>query len=762
MISAHNNHKRGMLIVVVGGVLVFSMIIFLSLVSRVRHESAVTNRVSVSERLYQIASAVGRLSVRKLQKDFETRDPEFGQKIINAAFSDMEGPLESVDYSDVIKNLDVVKEIRTRFKSEWGDRGDVTFDVTYIADLGKKFPFKAPIAGLANSPFERQGHITFVVTATHMGISKTCRMRKEFLLTRLLAPPFYRFTLFSHRGATVDATVANGLMVTDDGKLSGSKRPMVCINRFVRNKKENIEGLDFRFNRADNIVKNGVPSFVKNGWIYLGGRGSSTDASGDSGNLILNVVTGSFDDILENAFGEYFHFYFNPNSAGWLILKDWTKWFDDRIPENDDVGADARRVMVAFVDYGNYKGLWDINFRNNPLFAKTRFYYERDGKKDALLKGSSMHLFGTPALCTPTLVFGKIKRRYVRTFALYFSEAARVYPLRLLTRPSEFSSFISNEVYDWYKEISGSNTNEAFIDNFVAACEAGMTYTDYQIGFPSTTPPLCGLVPLVLDWEPYMSGLHNICDPGGPDLSWSQVVPENGYVDAGPETLCKTDYLFKNDNEIHFNGSITQINPGDAYLRERMSYMIPAEAGKPIYLSQCDFFQNHFVTEEGGKKLVYLNQIIGFDGDLVIDEPLEVAKGGVIVCNGSITVKEPIVNPYVTSVPDNPDAFGYLTLIGKKGITLAKGKDMKGTLPQMHGFFVSLNNGNGKVSVTPEKGLHIIGGVACDNIEDLVDKGCIIEWGFDPLEISGGKDFSTPDFYGLSMGPRDIEIITEE
>ncbi|MDD3148707.1 MAG: hypothetical protein PHD82_15540, partial [Candidatus Riflebacteria bacterium] len=202
------NKRSGMLIVIVGGVLIFSMIIFISLVNRVRHESAVTNRVSVNERLFQIASAVGRLAVRKLQKDFETRDPEYGLKIIQAAFSDKTGAQESVDYTKVIKNLDVVKDILSRFKGEWGDRGEIDFKVTYVADLGKKFPFKAPMTGLANSPYERKGHIEFTITVSHMDVVKVCKIRKEFLLTRLLAPPFYRFTLFSHKGATIEKGLA--------------------------------------------------------------------------------------------------------------------------------------------------------------------------------------------------------------------------------------------------------------------------------------------------------------------------------------------------------------------------------------------------------------------------------------------------------------------------------------------------------------------------------------------------------------------------
>lgn len=763
MKTVNLSSRSGMLVVIVGGVLVFSMIIFLSLVNRVRHEAAVTNRVSVSERLYQIATAVGRLSVRKLQKDFETRDPEYGLKIIQAAFSDKVGPQASVDYTKVIKSLDVLKEIMTSFKSEWGDRGEIDFKVTYVADLGNKYPFSTAITGLMASPYERKGHIEFTVTVTHMGISKVCRIRKDFLLTRLLAPPFHRFTLFSHRGAMVDPKYANQTLVSDDGKLlSKSPRPMVCLNRLIRKKKEGIEGLDFRFNRADNIVKGGTASFVKNGWIYLGGRGQQKDFKGDDGNLILNVLTGSHDDMLEKAFGEYFHFYFNSSSAGWLILKDWSKWLTENMPDklNETPTPDAGRAMMAFVDYGYYRGLWEIPFRHNYLFKTALSMYKPAVNNEDVNRGNSMHLFGTPALCTPTLVFGKVKRRFVRTFALYFSEFARVYPLRALGSTSSVNDFFSNEIYKWYNEISGSNADENFIQAFISTILSKIQFEQYINGLSDATPPLCGMDPEIRDWEPYITALHNICDPGGPDRPWSEVVPKNGYIDAGPESLCKTDYEFKNDKEIHYNGNIRQIQPSSSYLRDRVSYMIAGSPGKPTYLSKSDFFNNHFIIEEKGKKLVYLNQIICFDGDLVIDEPLEIAKGGIIICTGKIDVQAPIINPYINDIPDNPDSYGYLTLISGKEISIMTGKKGLGHLPQTHGFFISVNDGNGKVSVSSE--LHIVGGVSSDSIDDLVRHGCVIEWGFEPSELSGGRDISTPDFYGLAMGPRDMEIITEE
>jgi len=770
-----------MVMIVVAGALFFLTIVFTSLVSRVRHESAVTNRVSVNERLYQLASAVGRLTVRKLQKDFENNspdDPDYGRRIMKAVFAGKTGIMDEIDYTSRIKSLDVIKEIMTRFKKEWGSHGEVDFKVTYIVDLGENFPFKAPMAGMLKNQYERKGFIEVIVRVTHLGIEKTCRIRKEFLLCNLLPQPFHRFTLFSHRGASVGALhdetminkLANQTFNKDDGKLdtsiSDGRRPLTCINRLVRTKRERIEGLDFRFNRADNIVKkiDGIPSFVKSGWIYLGGRGPSKDSKGDDGNLILNVLAGAHDDLLKSAFGEYFHFYFNSNSAGWLISKDWTEWFNDKIQGNAQ--GDASKLMIAFVDYGYYKGVWDIKFRDLKLFNAAKYIYEQHLQKPDIRKiidvGNSMHLFGTPAFCTPTLVFGKIKRRYLRTFAFYFGEISRVHPIPSFTRGDDLDAFVTDIVPNWFREMNNGSADDIFFNDFISAFLTSIDYRKFQIGFPDNTPSLCGLDPEVRDWEPYLSALHNICDPGGPDRKWQDVVPANGYIDADPEPLCTENYQFVNDKEIRYTGAIRDIKPDSGYLRDRVSYRIPTENGKPFYLSKSDFFKNHFITEDKGKNNLYLNQIIAIDGDLVIDMPLEVARGGIIIVSGHITVKEPIVNRYVVNPTETeiPDSFGLLTLIGEKGITINEGKSGLGELPQTHAYFISVNGDNGKVTVA--KPLHIVGGVASDDIESLVSKGCIIEWGFEPEEFGNDKDLVTEGFYGLALGPRDIEIITEE
>ena len=764
--------------VLVVGILVLSMIIFASLINRVRQENAVTARVSVNERLYQVASAVGRLAIRKLQKDFETKDPDFANKILKAVFTQNKtGLLPEEDYSDVINNLDVVKDIKARFKGKWGE---VDFTVKFQVDLGKKYAFSAPINGVVKNPYERKGYVNAKVTVHHLGVSKEYLIRKELYLTSLLPWPFHRFTLFSHKGATISPTIANQTFLTDEGKLKSSQgnRPLVCYNRLIRTKKKGLEGLDFRFNRADNIVKtfsDGNPSFVKNGWIYLGGRGHQVDSKKDSGNLILNVNTGSKDDCANKYFGEFFHFYFNPNSQGWLISRDWTNFFNQNISGND-LGGEVSKIMISFVDYGYFKGLWQIPFRKNYLFKTALKIFKNRNTSEDIDRGSSMHLFGTPGLCTPTLIFGKVKRRFVRTFAFYFSEKSKIYPLRGFTHEKTLEKFIDKELTDWFQGIIANKEEKSLMSSLSTMFKNKIDLTKFQTGIKSNSPALCGLDPEVIDYQPYMSGLKNICDPGGPDKKWTEVIPKNDYVQDKPDNICKIDYKFNKDKEIYYSGSIRNLKPGTKYLRDRMSYYI--DLGKDtVKLSQCKFFLDKFITKKGKTNQLFLNQIVGFKGNLIIDMPLEVVKGGAIICDGELTIQSPVVNPYLRdsyntnrflpnrilppNPPNHPDAYGFIAFIAQKGITIAAGKKISGNLPEAHGFFISINSGGaGRIRVG--QAMHLIGGVASDNIEDLVKNGCIVEWGFEPEELSGGKCLNTSDFYGLAMGPRDIEIITEK
>ena len=79
--------------------------------------------------------------------------------------------------------------------------------------------------------------------------------------------------------------------------------------------------------------------------------------------------------------------------------------------------------------------------------------------------------------------------------------------------------------------------------------------------------------------------------------------------------------------------------------------------------------------------------------------------------------------------------------------------DSDATVPQIHGFFIAKKN------VVVDSRLHIIGGVATDRMESLVEKGCAYN-GISP-EVSGDKDLSLRDYWSCHWS-RDIEIIIED
>ena len=68
-------------------------------------------------------------------------------------------------------------------------------------------------------------------------------------------------------------------------------------------------------------------------------------------------------------------------------------------------------------------------------------------------------------------------------------------------------------------------------------------------------------------------------------------------------------------------------------------------------------------------------------------------------------------------------------------------------------------NGGDEKQVVCNCPVRIIGGVAADKITSLVENGCIIEWGFEPNEVT---DYTISDYYSLSIGPRDIELYSAE
>ncbi|NLI75630.1 MAG: hypothetical protein GX442_04205, partial [Candidatus Riflebacteria bacterium] len=701
-----------MVLVLVIGCLVFTMLIFKSMVTRLRHENSLTNRTSVNERLYQIAASIGRLTIRKLQRDIETRDPAVAKKILDAVFVKPQATIDGLYKASDIVDMDVIKEIITQFKSKWGP---LDIEVETAATIGNDSPFSPEIRGLEKSPFERRGSIDIRVSVEHRGVRKTCRIRKEFLLTRLFAPPFHKFTLFARRGAEVDEAKVNRIeKLEEDGKVTGPP-PLVLFNRLLRAKGPGKDGLDFTLNRPDHIIKD-ASSLTQNGWVYLGGNGKSTDATNKSGNLMLNVCAGAEKDFTRGYFGEFFHFHFDTGSKGWLGSREWNTWLDSKIPGND-LGGGNHRVMVTFVDYGIYAGLAGLAFGPSQISIFGQAIASYRGANTLLTKGSALHLFGTPSLCTPTLVFGQVKRRYVRTFAFYFTKAQRVYPIRAMTS-GEWDFYFNNEIGPWAANRGIEQDLQDGLRDSIA--KTILPYDTYWYGKRTNSPPLCRLPPEFRDWEPYMAGLKNISKPTDPGAAWTTAIPRNLYCPDKPDQVCTQDFTFASDPEIHFTGKLQDLRVTPGYLKDKMSYYITeCQPGKFLKLSSCKFFMDRFVDKSNNKNQVFLNQIVGFNGDLEIDIPLEVLKGGVIYAKGTIRINNSVINPFIANPPTTPDAFGYLTFVSDTRIELnppGGSSSSSGGLPQFHGFLVCMRQDE-KGEVEVQNPVHIIGGVAVDVID---------------------------------------------
>ena len=112
---------------------------------------------------------------------------------------------------------------------------------------------------------------------------------------------------------------------------------------------------------------------------------------------------------------------------------------------------------------------------------------------------------------------------------------------------------------------------------------------------------------------------------------------------------------------------------------------------------------------------------------------------------------------------NDPNNFGFLTLIGRKGIKITgyPGAGGEGLPPKLEAFLIAGldKNDSTERKIECEQPIRIIGGVAADDIVDLVRTGSMVIWGMEPNECT---DYSKQGFYGITLGPRDIELYTAE
>ncbi|HNV72066.1 MAG TPA: hypothetical protein PKO06_20335, partial [Candidatus Ozemobacteraceae bacterium] len=535
--------------------------------------------------------------------------------------------------------------------------------------------------------FEKRGNIVVEVTVSYTNYIKKCTIKKPFFVVRLLPAPFWKFTLFASRGASVAQSDVNRLAeVADDGKTTGAP-PLILFNRLLNDKSANQADLDFFNVFVDpNTILPNSQALEESGWVYLGGFGKSNDNWKDSkntgdpnslNNLTLNVLSGTNGPFDQGYYGEGFHYFFTNESFGWLCADDYSAAI------NQLNGAD-KSVSVAYNDFGFFKGQRTAKFgpsgQEQDLFKPLYDALKTKFPQEVFDHGSALHLFGTPNLCTPTLVFGKVKRRFLRTYGFLFNAPGfnRVYPLRVVDKQAWDNGVIAAEVAAWLTSKGLSAAATTAIDNAMANIwptpigQGPLDGAAYTTGFPPNFPPL---QPGLKDDEPYMMGLKNIKSPRGPEKPWQTVFSGFKYIDKGPEALLDSSYSFTADPELDYSGSISSIKPPQNYLRDKVSYEISdSSLPKPMQLSQIPFLttgSDAILDITQTPHIMSLHQVIAVDGDLVIDKPIVVAQGGIILVNGEITIKAPIINPFIHNFPNpptSPHMFGYLTLVSEKGI----------------------------------------------------------------------------------------------
>ncbi len=761
--------RTGMVLVVVAVGLIFVTIFFATMIGRVRHETGLTARASINERLYQIATAIGRLTVRKLQRDFETYDKKSEENIMDMVFKGKK-KIKDVSYDDVIGELDVVKQIRKEFKSRWGE---LDIAVKYSVEVPDKNDFPSYMTGLESSPFERRGYISADVVVTHRNHRKHCKISKQFLLTRLFAAPFHRFTFFVSNAASIDPDKLNRIVeIHDDGTVTDAEPPLQLFNMRITGSKSLPR---VQFNPGTPPVVETADDLIQNGWVYLGGSGNSGDG------ITLKIMSGSqgkmpdddSDSNNKNKYGESFHLYYTDQSLGWRGSHVWNQWLANHgVPS-----ADPPVMKICYVDYGFFRkaGNEDISKLKAPPDAPTE-HYLFEGFSQKITMASALHLFGTPSLCTPTLVFGKVKRTYLRIWAFLFG--GNVWPLKAYL-PNEYNA-LGTCITGW----AGCNeTSKTAVEKTLISGDPPnplLSHSLYYKGNPDAGLPR--LVPSTLVPRSYLESLVNLAKPHTVQ-AWNSIeaLQQNPYLRDGPSKLSVPDYEFKSDENLHYTGRVNSIRADSRYfeaLKQRTSFLITQKpkTGDVLAIKDCPFFQKEFIDDSvslpNGKKACYLNQIIGFESSVDINDPLLILKGGIIWSKKDIYISMPIINPQIYPGVYNiktPDNFGWLTLVAGGNIIIRNKNFPKGETkgyPELHAFLVACNGGSGKVQIDDK--IHLIGGVAVDDMGPLIEKGGVIEWGFmrgelcERFNANGKNDMTSEDFHGLSMGPMDGEYVYEQ
>lgn len=550
--------------------------------------------------------------------------------------------------------------------------------------------------GIPAEPNEKKGGVSIVAHATlrapaGIKVERTIVLEKAYKVINLVPPLLGRFGLFVLNGPanadepnTVpmkhDRTTAGPMQGSAD--FSGAERPLTLESTFagpiVAQGTNNLDR-----GRFVGSIPQGSKFLDQQGWVYLGG--------------------GTWELKLAHGWGEggespLLPGYRPPLSSGFgANTQQFNTDFENSCSTRFSCAVQMSQPLPAPPDGGLFTwwhGLAD-NYEIISLDNLSKVQ-TASGAREPLVdfgpgKTSFLRLFGDPALCSPTLVFGDVRRVVMQRAEIvcYTGPACNMPNARIATRLWKFDQFNNLEkglVTDSFK------TQTAY--------EQFGTMMRKDLPFAASLNTVLGAAG---NGNYIASGLLGLLNTGGANRTF-----DADYFDK-LGTLDSTKDMDQQVLNALGNATFAAPKLYTGELKDGFKAFWAAIQKKTTYeMTKNAFDTKVLVNGQGGGKELKVPGVILVKSGLTLPAITKVPEGGIVVAtdaiqiNGNITVGPPATGATVP-LPQP------LTLVALKGdITIAP------SVSQVEAYLVALD---GTVKIGSTSGITITGGIAAKKLD---------------------------------------------
>ena len=508
--------------------------------------------------------------------------------------------------------------------------------------------FRSP-AGVIADPTEKAGFVEVAARGSCGGVTREVSCHKAARVVRPALPVLPRFTLFVKRPPEPGA-----LALTEIEKKASYPAPSGVVSASGTHDALVLYHGPGAY--AAGEVANGW--LDRSGWVFLG--------SPSDGRWVFDLAYGGADG---EVFGESFQL---TRQAMWVTSDAGSA--GALAPAGQDLLRTEFDRLVTRT--GMHAGL-----ASDPLFARLPAGVEHG-------RAASLHLFGTGERPSPTAVLGRVFRRSLiashlgtkahdRVLPLPYVGAAAGAPLAPLAATWSFAPPLTQErvVRDLFGDQVGPYAHfmsRAMVEPYARSFD----HVEKNLAAPAAPdafdPPyaLVGVDKLSKRLEP-------LDTDAGRRRTFLYAVDANAQVK-----------LSTPEHRRLFEGDLGDLAPADLLIPERTTHVFRS----------ADFRR---WTEGGTLRVRGIMALDPGEPDLVVDRPLEVVEGGVIVVRGSIDINAPITA--------GPDLARGLTLVALEGRIRVRA-------PRVAARLVALGE-TGVVERVGDGDLEITGGIAASRLD---------------------------------------------